>query len=273
MVQQITGGCNGKVLRVNLTSGTITTENIEDAFYRKYLGGAGFIAYYLLKELKPGIDPLGPDNKLIFALGPLTGLAFPGSARHTVGAKSPLTGGIAKSEVGEYWGSQFKRAGFDTLILEGKAEKPVYLWIHNGDVEIRDAGHLWGKDTKATQETIRSELADTRIRVAMIGPGGENMVRYACLMHGCYDAAGRIITPMHEAGIPDHVFTPRPDHGNPDPGIGKLGPYRFLGRLGVFTPEMSGVPDFNIAIVNPEINRFFRFSFQDEGVKTGAFEL
>ena len=191
MEQQVPGGYNGKVLRVNLTSGKATTEQIDDPFCRKYLGGTGFIAYYLLRDVKRGIDPLGVENKLIFALGPLTGLTLGGCARHTVGAKSPLTGGIAKSEVGEYWGAQFKRAGFDALIIEGKAKSPVYLWIHNGEVEIKDAGHLWGKSTKDTQEIIRSELDDGKVRVAMIGPGGENLVKYACIMHGLLDAAGR----------------------------------------------------------------------------------
>ena len=191
MERQVPGGYNGKLLRVNLTDKTVTTEPIEDAFCRKYLGGAGFIAYYLLREVKPGIDPLGPENKLVFALGPLSGINLGGCARHAVGAKSPLTGGIAKCEVGESWGSQFKRAGFDALVVEGKSQRPVYLWIHNGDVEIKDAGHLWGKNTKETQAAIHSELDDKKTRVAMIGPAGENLVRYACIMHGLFDAAGR----------------------------------------------------------------------------------
>jgi aldehyde:ferredoxin oxidoreductase len=191
MEQNLPGGYNGKILRVNLTDGKVSTEQINASFCRKYLGGAGFIAYYLLREVKPGIDPLGPENKLIFASGPLTGVTLGGCARHTVGAKSPLTGGIAKSEVGEHWGAQFKRAGFDALIIEGRSDKPVYLWIHNGEAEIKNAAHLWGLNTKETQETIRSELADAKIRAAMIGPGAENMVKYACLMHGLFDAAGR----------------------------------------------------------------------------------
>jgi aldehyde:ferredoxin oxidoreductase len=191
MGQHLPGGYNSKILRVNLTGGQVTTEQIDASFCRKYLGGTGFIAYYLLSEVKPGADPMGPENKLIFALGPLSGLTLGGCARHTVGAKSPLTGGIAKSEVGEYWGSQLKRAGFDAVIVEGKSDKPVYLWIHDGGAEIRDAARLWGKNTKETQEAIRSELDDAAVRVAMIGPAGENMVRYACLMHGTFDAAGR----------------------------------------------------------------------------------
>lgn len=191
MSEKTAGGYNGKILRINLTNRKIITEQIDESVCRKYIGGTGWIAYYLLSEVEPGIDPLSPENKLIFALGPLTGLTLGGCARHTVGAKSPLTGGIAKSEVGEYWGAQFKRAGFDALIIEGKSDRPVYIWIHNGKAEIRDGSHLWGKNTKDTQKIIRSELADDRIRVAMIGPGGENMVKYACLMHGLFDAAGR----------------------------------------------------------------------------------
>ncbi|MBW1999351.1 MAG: aldehyde ferredoxin oxidoreductase family protein [Deltaproteobacteria bacterium] len=184
-------GYNGRVLRVDLSKERVDSERIDSAFCRKYLGGTGFIAYYLLTETSPGVDPLGPDNSLVFALGPVTGLGLGGAARHAVGGKSPLTGGIAKAEAGEYWGSQLKRAGFDAILIQGKARRPVYLWIHGGEAEIRDAAHLWGKHTKETQETIRSELADDRIRVAMIGPAGENMVRYACVMHGLFDAAGR----------------------------------------------------------------------------------
>ncbi|MBW2063679.1 MAG: aldehyde ferredoxin oxidoreductase family protein [Deltaproteobacteria bacterium] len=191
MENGVPGGYNGKVLRVDLSNERIDSERIDSAFCRKYLGGAGFIAYYLLSETGPGVDPLGPDNRLVFAAGPVTGLSLGGAARHAVGGKSPLTGGIAKTEAGEYWGSQLKRAGFDAIVIQGKAKRPVYLWVHGGEAEIRDAAHLWGKDTKETQETIRSALADDRIRVAMIGPAGENMVRYACVMHGLFDAAGR----------------------------------------------------------------------------------
>jgi len=191
MEQQMPGGYNGKVLRVDLTRERMTIQKMDAAFCRKYLGGAGFIAYSLLTEVNQGIDPLGPENKLIFALGPLTGLPLGGCARNAVGAKSPLTGGIAKSEAGEHWGPQLKRAGFDALIIEGKAKHPVYLHIHAGEATIRDANHLWGKNTKETQKSIREELADSRVRVAMIGPGGENKVKYACVMHGPFDAAGR----------------------------------------------------------------------------------
>jgi aldehyde:ferredoxin oxidoreductase len=188
---KISGGYNGEILRVNLSNNNISVEEIGESFCRKYLGGAGFVAYHLLKELTPGIDPLGPYNKLVFATGPLTGTKVSGCARHCVGAKSPLTNTIAKSEAGEFWGSELKAAGYDGVIVEGKAAKPVYLWINDGQVSIKDAAHLWGKDTKETQEIIRAELQDERIRVGLIGPAGEKLVRYACIMHGLYDAAGR----------------------------------------------------------------------------------
>jgi aldehyde:ferredoxin oxidoreductase len=184
-------GYNGKILRVNLTNKRIKTEEIGGEFCRKYLGGAGFIAYYLYKELKPGIDALSPDNKLIFALGPVSGILLPGAARNCIGTKSALTGGIAKSEAGGFWMAELKRAGYDAIIIEGKASRPVYLWVHDGEAVIKDASHLWGKDTLETQSIIRSELGDERIHVAFIGPGGENMVRFACIMQGCHDAAAR----------------------------------------------------------------------------------
>ncbi len=191
MARELPGGYNGKILRVNLSSKTAKAETIDEIICRRYIGGAGFITYYLWKELKPGIDALSPDNKLVFALGPLSGLQLPGAARHCVGTKSPLTGTIAKAESGGFWSAELKRAGYDAVIIEGRAEKPAYLWIQDGKASIRDATHLWGKETKETQEAIRAELSDDRIQLAHIGPGGENMVRYACIMHGLHDAAGR----------------------------------------------------------------------------------
>lgn len=184
-------GLNGQILRVDLSSGKISVEKPETNFYRRYFGGWGFIAYYLLKELKPGVDPLGSDNKLIFATGVITGSPVPGSGRSSVGAKSPLTGGFGAAETGGFWGVELKHAGFDAVIIEGKAEKPVYLWIHDGEAEIKSASHLWGKDTGESQAMIRKELGDDGIRVAQIGLAGENLVRYACVINDLRDAAGR----------------------------------------------------------------------------------
>lgn len=187
----ILNGWNDRILRVDLSSGKVSVEKPETNFYRRYFGGWGFIAYYLLKELKPGVDPLGPDNKLIFATGVITGSPVPGSARSSVGAKSPLTGRFGGSETGGFWGVELKHAGFDAVIIEGKAEKPVYLWVHDGEAEIREANHLWGKDTGESQAIIRKELGDDGTRVAQIGLAGENLVRYACVISDLRDVAGR----------------------------------------------------------------------------------
>jgi len=184
-------GYNGKVLRVNLSTKEISTEEPDDIFYRRYMGGRGFIGHYLLKELEPGVDPLGPDNKLIFATGVITGGRIGGSGRNSVGAKSPLTNGYGEAEAGGYWGAELKRAGYDVVIFEGKSEKPVYLWISSGKVEIRDASQLWGKNTWDTQEAIRAELGDRAIKTALIGPAGEKLSLLACILNDINHAYGR----------------------------------------------------------------------------------
>ncbi len=184
-------GYIGKILRVDLSSGKVTTEEFPENFYRQYLGGEGFTAYFLLKEVPPRVDPLGPENKLIFAAGPLTGVPVGGCGRHSVGAKSPLTGAFGEAEAGGYWGAELKMAGFDAVIVEGKAEKPVYIFIRDGTAEIRDAAHLWGMKTLECQEAIREELGDPLIKVAQIGPAGENLVRFACVINDLDAAAGR----------------------------------------------------------------------------------
>jgi len=191
MVEQTPGGYNGKILRVNLSDGSISVEEPDDKFYRRYFGGTGFTGYYLLKELEPGIDPLGPDNKLIFSAGVITGIPCAGSARSGVGSKSPLTGGFGDSQAGGFWPAELKRAGWDAIIIEGKAANPVYLWINDDKVEIRDASHLWGKATKVVERQIQSELGDRRVRVAQIGPAGEKLVRYACIFNDLNHTYGR----------------------------------------------------------------------------------
>jgi aldehyde:ferredoxin oxidoreductase len=125
MAKEVPGGYNGKILRVNLSANSLSTVSIDDIFCRKYLGGSGFISYFLLKELKQGVDSLDPENKLIFALGPTVGTSVVGNGRNGIGAKSPLSGGMAWSQVGEFWGAELKKAGYDGIIVEGKADKPV----------------------------------------------------------------------------------------------------------------------------------------------------
>jgi len=184
-------GYNSKVLRVDLTRRSISFEKLEEDFYRKYLGGTALISYYLLKEQKPGVDPLSLENKLIFAAGVVTGAPVGGSGRNAIGAKSPLSNAFSTSEVGGYWGAELKHAGYDAVIVEGKAEKPVYLWIQDGKAEIKDATHLWGKPTAETQGLIRKDLGDPGVRTALIGPGGENLVRFACIVNDLRHFAGR----------------------------------------------------------------------------------
>jgi len=184
-------GVNGNILRVDLTAGALTVQAVSDEHYRRYMGGRGFIAHTLLTEVPKGVDPFGPENKIVFALGTLTGHPFVGSGRNSVGCKSPLTGAYGESEAGGFWGAELKRAGFEAVVIEGSSPKPVYLWVKDGEAEIRDAGHLWGRETADTQGAIREELGDKRIRTAVIGPSGEKRVRFACILNDITHAAGR----------------------------------------------------------------------------------
>ena len=180
-----------RVLRVDLTAGKSWVEHPGDAFYRKHLGGRGFIGHYLLSEVPKGIDAFDPQNRLVFAAGPITGVPLPGAGRHSVGAKSPLSDGFGEAESGGFWGAELKHAGFDAVVVQGRAARPTYLWIDDERVELRDASHLWGKITGDVEDAIRAELGDERIRVAQIGPAGEKLVRFACVMNDLNDAAGR----------------------------------------------------------------------------------
>jgi len=182
---------NSRILRINLNNGRIWVEEPEEGFYRKLIGGRGFILHYLLKELPPQTDALDPRNLLIFAPGVLTGTVLPGTGRHAVGAKSPLTGALASGEAGGWFGSELKRAGYDAIIIEGRSEVPIYLWIKDGIVEIKNAQHLWGKTVGDTHQAIADELGETKIRSAIIGPAGENLVRFAAVIHDNNRAAGR----------------------------------------------------------------------------------
>ncbi|MBN1572901.1 MAG: aldehyde ferredoxin oxidoreductase family protein [Deltaproteobacteria bacterium] len=173
------GGYLNKVLRVNLTEETSRVESLEDGFIRKYLGGRSLALYYLLRETAPGLDPLSEEIPIIFATGALTGNSGPAIPRYTVVTKSPLTGGLGASEAGGFWGPELKFAGYDALIVEGRAKKPVYIWIKDDAVEIKDAGKVWGLGTYEAQNLIKEEVGEKRARIAIIGPAGENLVRFA----------------------------------------------------------------------------------------------
>jgi aldehyde:ferredoxin oxidoreductase len=172
-------GYSGKILHVNLTEGTFEVEKPSESFYRQYAGGACMGNYYVFKGMKAGADPLGPENVLVFAISAVVGAPISGNARHTVSAKSPQTGTIGSSEGGGYWGPELRFAGFDAIVITGRSPKPVYLWIHDGACELKDASHLWGRVTGEAQDAIRKELGDERIRVAQIGPAGENGIPFA----------------------------------------------------------------------------------------------
>jgi aldehyde:ferredoxin oxidoreductase len=184
-------GFNGRILIVDLSNNEYKIEEPSEAFYRKYVGGRNFGLYFLLKESQPGIEPLGPENVLIFATGPATGSPLAGFSRYSVVAKSPLTNGFGEAEAGGFFGSELKFAGFDAIIVKGKSSEPVYIWIKDGNIDIRDASHLWGLKAKETQEAIREETNDPLVRVALIGPAGENLVRYACITNELHYANGR----------------------------------------------------------------------------------
>jgi len=177
------GGYTGKILRVNLTDKIATEEKLPLEVARGYIGGAGFGIKYLFDELKAGADPLGPENKLIFAAGPFSGTSIPCASRMAVTAKSPLTGAVGMSLSGGHFPVELKFAGYDALIIEGKAEKPTYVWIKDGKTLFRSAGKVWGMKTSDCQQIIKNELNDQNVRIACIGPAGENICKISCIIN------------------------------------------------------------------------------------------
>lgn len=183
-------GYTGKILRVNLTNRTTATEALNHEEALKFIGGRGFGTKMYMDEVDPAIEPLAPENKLFIVTGPLTGTNAPTSGRFMVITKSPLSGTIACSNSGGHWGAELKFAGYDAIILEGKADKPVYLNIVDDRVEILDAAHLWGKVVSETTETLEAAHGE-KAKVLTIGPGGENLSMIAAVMNDRYRAAGR----------------------------------------------------------------------------------
>ena len=184
-------GSWGRILRVDLTARTTSVEQMDEETFRRNPGGRALIAHYLLRELPKGTDALSPDNLLVFAMGVLTGTPLSGASRHAVGAKSPISGGFGEAEVGGFWGAELKRAGWDGIVVKGAASSPVYLYIKDQQVEIRDAQHLWGMEIMDTEETLKAEVGERLARVAEIGPAGENLVRFAGIINDFKDIAGR----------------------------------------------------------------------------------
>lgn len=178
-----------KALRVDLNHRTYDIQEYPAEWMRQYLGGRVFGAYHLLKEVPAGADPLGPENMLIFATGVLAQSKLSGASRYSTLAKSPLTGGYGEAEAGGWFAPELAAAGYNAVILNGQAESPVYLWIHDSEVEIRDAGAIWGLGNKTSYDWLREKHG--KVRVAQIGPAGENLVRYAHIVNELRHANGR----------------------------------------------------------------------------------
>jgi aldehyde:ferredoxin oxidoreductase len=187
----MTFGTPGKTLHVDLSKSSIEVESIPQDLYRLYPGGKALAGYYLLRELPPHADPLSPENVWVAACGLLCGAPMPTAARFSVAARSPLTGAYGESEAGGFWGPELKAAGFEAIVVKGRAATPVYLWISDGKAEIRDARALWGREPADVQAMIRAELGDELVRVLQIGLGGENLVRFASITNELRHFNGR----------------------------------------------------------------------------------
>src|SRR5581483_7130029 len=184
-------GYNGKILHVNLSKRVWDVETPSEAFYRKYGGGSAMGMYYILREMPAHVDAFSPENILTMALSVLTGAPVSGQSRMMANAKSPLTDAIGDSQCGGYFPAEMKFAGFDAITLRGRASHPMYLYIRDGHVELRDATHLWGKTTYEVEQILKQELGDKDIEVAQCGPAGEKLVRYAAIINMSSRANGR----------------------------------------------------------------------------------
>jgi len=186
---KISGGIAGKILRVNLSSKEISTEDTEK-YARRFIGGRAINSFILLNEVKPETKWSDPENMLIFGVGCLVGTLAPGACRVSVDTKNAFNNGKGSGNFGGHFGPELKYAGFDNIVITGRAERPVYLWINDGNAELRDAGSIWGKTTYETEEILRRELGDNRVEVASIGPAGENLVRGSAIIVDCAKVAG-----------------------------------------------------------------------------------
>jgi aldehyde:ferredoxin oxidoreductase len=187
----MTYGYTGQILHVNLSTGSLEIEHPQDNFYRKYIGGSMMGMYYILRDLPPGSDPYGPENVLTFMISPLTGAPVSGQSRMAVNARSPLVDGIGDSQAGGFFPAELKFAGFDGIVIRGRAEQPVYLYITEGKAELLDARHLWGKTTSQVDVILKTELGDPKIEIAQCGPAGEKLVRLAAVINMANRANGR----------------------------------------------------------------------------------
>ncbi len=188
---QSRGGYVGRVLEVDLTSGQVAVTPLDQAWVHRFVGGRGFTSWLLWENVAADGDPLGPENLVTFATAPLTGTPFPMSGRMVIAARSPTTGLIGDANAGGRFGVELKQAGFDILVIRGRADRPVYLWVDNGRAELRDASRLWGRGVYESDRLLRRDLRDEEVETAIIGPAGENLVKGACVMISKLSTAGR----------------------------------------------------------------------------------
>ena len=184
-------GYAGSILYVDLTKRSVQKKPLPDDLKKQFLGGRGFGVKLVSDLVPPKTDPLSEKNVIVFATGPLTGTGVPLGGRHQVVSKSPLNNTLCSSDSGAFFGHELKVAGFDAVVVSGRAEYPVFLWINNGIAEIRDASAFWGKTVLETTDAIQKDLADPHVRIACIGPAGEKLSRIACVMSDQFRAAGR----------------------------------------------------------------------------------
>jgi aldehyde:ferredoxin oxidoreductase len=187
----MTEGRSGRIAHVDLSRGVIDVETPPESFFRKYLGGSAMGMYYILKGTRPGIDPLGPENVLTLMVSLLTGAAISGQSRMCANARSPLVDGIGDAQCGGFFPAEMRFSGFMGVVVTGKAPSPVYLWLHDGQTELRPAGHLWGKTTSQVEDALKTELGDDKIEIAQCGPAGEKLARLAAIINMGNRANGR----------------------------------------------------------------------------------
>jgi aldehyde:ferredoxin oxidoreductase len=249
---------------VDLTRGTVETKTLPEDVYRRYPGGSALAAYLVMQQIQPGADPLGPDNVLVMAVSPLTGLAISGQSRMTACARSPLTGAIGDSQCGGFFPAEMRAAGTDAFVFTGQSPEPVYLWFHDGTAELRPAKHLWGKETAEADRLLKEEVGDAKAEVAQVGPAGENRVRFAAIMNMVNRANGRtglgavMGSKRLKAVVVRGTKPPKPavpekfrdllkrlkELQTANPGIGWFGEYGTAGVLGVQN-KMGGLPTRN----------------------------
>ncbi len=245
----------GKILRVNLSSGSVTTEALSEDLMKRFLGGRGLGTKLYMDEVAADIDPLSPENKLLFVTGPLTGTATPTGGRYMVVTKSPLTSTIASSNSGGFWGAELKFAGYDVIILEGKAAKPVYLKIIDDVVTLEDASHVWGKKVSEATD-ILAAAAPEKARIAMIGPAGENLSYIAAIINDKRRAAGRsgVGAVMGSKNLKAIVVKGSKKPEIPDAAVLKTLTTEKIGKLKENGVTGTGLPAYGTAVLVNIIN-------------------